>query len=254
MAVRRLAPVELQPKSFAFSAENLDRAKRELSKYPEGRQESAILALLWRAQSQVGGWLPEAAIRHVSDFLGMAHIRALEVATFYTMFNLAPVGRFHVQLCGTTPCMLRGSEDLKRVCREKIGEERHVSADGKFSWIEVECLGACVNAPMLQINEDNYEDLTPEILSMILDDLAAGREPKPGPQIDRQLSAPVGGPTTLTDPSIYARNGGSGPGAAADAGAALHDAGAKKPSEPAERREAAAPKPPEADQTDPRRE
>jgi len=250
MAVRRLAPVELQPKSFAFSAENLEWAKAELSKYPHGRQESAVLALLWRAQVQAGGWLPEAAIRYVADFLGMAHIRALEVATFYTMFNLEPVGRYHVQLCGTTPCMLRGAEDLKQVLREKVGEEHHVGADGKFSWVEVECLGACVNAPMLQINDDNYEDLTPEILARILDALAAGKAPSPGPQIERQFSAPVGGPTTLTDGSLY-RNGGPGRGTAAHAGAALHDDAAKMP---AERREAPAPKPPEANQTQPRRD
>ena len=259
MAPRRLAPVEIQPKSFAFSAENLKWAKVELGKYPHGRQESAILALLWRAQAQAGGWLPEAAIRHVADFLGMAHIRALEVATFYTMFNLEPVGRYHVQLCGTTPCVLLGAEDLKHVLREKIGEEYQVDADGKFSWIEVECLGACVNAPMLQINEDNYEDLTPDILAGILDDLAAGKTPRPGPQIDRQFSAPLGGPTTLTDPSLYERNGrpdvgGPGPGTATHSGAALHDDDAKKPGEAAERREAPVPKPPEADHTEPRRD
>src|SRR5213080_2035695 len=211
MAPRRLAPVEIQPKSFAFSAENLEWAKAELTKYPHGRQESAILALLWRAQTQAGGWLPEAAIRYVADFVGMAHIRALEVATFYTMFNLEPVGRYHIQLCGTTPCMLRGSEEMKQVLREKVGAEHHVIADGNFSWIEVECLGACVNAPMLQINEDNYEDLTPDILAGILDDLAAGKAPRPGPQIERQFSAPVGGPTTLTDASLYVGNGGAGP-------------------------------------------
>jgi NADH-quinone oxidoreductase subunit E len=253
MAVRRLAPVEIQPKDFAFSPENLRWAEAELTKYPHGRQESAILPLLWRAQAQCGGWLPEVAIRCVADFLGMAHIRALEVATFYTMFNLEPVGRYYVQLCGTTPCMLRGAEELKAVLKEKIGEQHHVSEDGNFSWIEVECLGACVNAPMLQINEDNYEDLTPEILVRILDDLAAGKRPKPGPQIDRQLSAPVGGPTTLIDASFYARNGKAGPGTATHAGAALHDDAAKKPGEAAERREAPAPKPPEADQTEPRR-
>jgi len=198
MAVRRLAPPALQPKSFAFSADNLAWAEKEIIKYPEGRQASAVIALLWRAQAQSGGWLPEAAIRYVADFLSMAHIRVLEIATFYTMFNLEPVGRFYVQVCGTTPCMLRGAEDLKALCRKRIGEAGRVSADGMFSWTEVECLGACVNAPMLQINEDNYEDLNPEILSRIFDDLAAGRTPKPGPQIDRQYSAPLGGPTTLT--------------------------------------------------------
>lgn len=197
MAVRRLAARALQPGSFAFSADNLAWAKKEITKYPEGRQASAVIALLWRAQAQSGGWLPETAIRYVADFLGMAHIRVLEIATFYTMFNLEPVGRFYVQVCGTTPCMLRGAEDLKALCRTRIGEAGRISADGLFSWVEVECLGACVNAPMLQINEDNYEDLTPEILSRILDDLAAGRTPEPGPQIERQFSAPVGRRTTL---------------------------------------------------------
>ena len=130
--------------------------------------------------------------------LGMAHIRVLEVATFYTMFNLEPVGKFHVQLCGTTPCMLRGADALlKNICHRRIGDQHHVTADGKFSWVEVECLGACVNAPMAQINYDYYEDLTPESFEKILDELAAGRTPKPGPQVDRQLSAPIGGPTTL---------------------------------------------------------
>jgi len=204
MSVRRLAPPELQPKEFSFSAENLAWAHKQIAKYPEGRQRSAIIPLLWKAQEQVGGWLPEAAIRYVSEMLGMAHIRGLEVATFYTMFNLAPVGKVHVQLCGTTPCRLRGADDLEHVCRKRIGEQMHVTADGKYSWVEVECLGACVNAPMVQIGSDYYEDLTPESLNKILDDLGAGKTPKPGPQIDRQLSAPVGGPTTLTDPSLYA--------------------------------------------------
>jgi NADH-quinone oxidoreductase subunit E len=197
MAVRRLAPKDIQPKAFSFTADNLAWARAEMKKYPEGRQASAVIPLLWRAQEQAGGWVPEAAIRYVADLLGMAHIRVLEVATFYTMFNLEPVGRYHVQLCGTTPCMLRGAEELKRVCARRIGEQHHVSADGTFSWVEVECLGACVNAPMVQINADYYEDLTPESFGRILDDLAVGRTPKPGPQIDRQLSAPVGGPTTL---------------------------------------------------------
>ena len=197
MAVRRLAPPELQPKSFAFTAENHAWAEQEIAKYPPGRQASAIIPLLWRAQEQSGGWLPEAAIRAVADQLGLAHIRALEVATFYTMFNLAPVGRTYVQLCGTTPCVLRGAEDLKAVCRRRIGEEQHVTSDGQFSWIEVECLGACVNAPVAQIGADYYEDLTAESFEKVLDEFAAGRSPKPGPQIDRQLSAPVGGPTTL---------------------------------------------------------
>jgi NADH-quinone oxidoreductase subunit E len=203
MSVRRLAPPELQPKDFSFSADNLAWAKKEITKYPPGRQASAIISLLWRAQEQSDGWLPEAAIRHVAEFLGMAHIRALEVATFYTMFNLTPVGKVHVQLCGTTPCRLRGADDLEHVCRKRMGEQMEVTADGKFSWVEVECLGACVNAPMVQIGSDYYEDLTVESFEKILDEFAAGKTPKPGPQIDRQLSEPVGGATTLTDPSLY---------------------------------------------------
>ena len=204
MSVRRLAQPEMQPKEFSFSKDNLAWAKQQVAKYPEGRQQSAVILLLWRAQEQVGGWLPEAAIRYVADFLGMAHIRGLEIATFYTMFNLAPVGKVHVQLCGTTPCRLRGADDIEKVCRNRIGDQNHVTADGKFSWVEVECLGACVNAPMVQIGPDYYEDLTAESFGKVLDQLAAGKKPKPGPQTDRQLSAPAGGPTTLTDKSLYA--------------------------------------------------
>jgi NADH-quinone oxidoreductase subunit E len=199
MAPRRLAPPELQPKEFAFTAENLEWAKGQIAKYPEGRQASAVIPLLWRAQEQAEGWLPEAAIRYVAGVLGMAHIRVLEVATFYTMFLLQPVGKkAHVQVCGTTPCMLRGSEDIIKVCQRRIHHDPfHVSADGDFSWEEVECLGACVNAPMVLIWNDTYEDLTPESFEKVLDEFAAGRTPKPGPQIDRQFAAPVGGEGTL---------------------------------------------------------
>ena len=197
MAVRRLA--EKQPKDFAFTPENLEWAKREITKYPEGRQASAVIPLLWRAQEQADGWLPEPAIRHVADMLGMPYIRALEVATFYTMFNLEPVGKYLVQLCGTTPCMLRGAEEIKKVCRRRIGEPEQVSADGKFSWREVECLGACVNAPMVQINYDYYEDLDKKSFTEILDRLAAGKKVTPGPQVERQLSAPIDGQTTLKE-------------------------------------------------------
>ena len=249
MAVRRLADPALQPKSFAFTVENLDWAKGEIAKYPEGRQHSAIIALLWRAQEQAGGWLPQKAIEHVADLLGMPKIRALEVATFYTMFNLAPVGRFHVQLCGTTPCVLRGADKLIKLCHERIGEPLEVTSDGKLSWIEVECLGACVNGPMAQIscanpsaaqvNYDYYEDLSPKSLTKILDDLVAGKTVKGGPQVDRQLSAPVGGPTTLTDPALY-RHSNGGP----RRDQALSDAAAKKPGGPANVREAATPKSP----------
>jgi len=203
MSVRRLAPPEQQPKEFSFSKANLEWAKAQIVKYPEGRQRSAIIPLLWRAQAQAGGWLPEAAIRYVADFLGVPHIRGLEVATFYTMFNLAPVGKVHVQLCGTTPCRLRGADELEDICRKRIGDQMQVTDDGKFSWVEVECLGACVNAPMVQIGDDYYEDLTPETFNNILDQFAAGKTPKPGPQIDRHLSEPFSGATTLTDKSIY---------------------------------------------------
>ncbi|MDC7786488.1 NADH-quinone oxidoreductase subunit NuoE [Rhodoplanes sp. TEM] len=240
MAVRRLAPAEKQPKEFAFTAENLDWAKGQIAKYPEGRQASAVIPLLWRAQEQAGGWVPQKAIEHVAALLGMPTIRVLEVATFYTMFNLEPVGRHHVQLCGTTPCVLRGADALKKVCKEKIGDEHHVSADGTFSWVEVECLGACVNAPMAQINYDYYEDLTPENFSRLLDDLAAGREVKTGPQIDRQFSAPVGGPTTLTG-----EVGTGGPAPAKEP--ALADADAKRPGEAANVRDEGTPKPPVGD-------
>ena len=235
MAVRRLAPKELQPKDFAFTPENMEWARGQLAKYPDGRQASAVIPLLWKAQEQCGGWVPEVAIRYVAEFLNMANIRVMEIATFYTMFNLAPVGRHHVQLCGTTPCMLRGAEDLKKVCERRIGHQFDVTPDGALSWVEVECLGACVNAPMAQINYDFYEDMTPESFARILDDLAAGKHVAPGPQIDRQFSGPQGGLTTLLQsPSI--REGGSG----RPTGDALTDAAPKKPAAEANVREAPA--------------
>ncbi|SRR6266540_5591378 len=247
MAVRRLAPREIQPKTFAFTADNLAWARAQIAKYPDGRQASAVIPILWRAQEQAGGWVPEAAIRYAADLLDLAYIRVLEIATFYTMFNLEPVGRWHVQLCGTTPCVLRGAEDLKRVCYDRIGEQHHVTADGMFSWVEVECLAACVNAPMVQINYDFYEDLTVESFTRILDDLAAAREVKPGPQVDRQLSAPLGGLTTLTDPSLY-RTSVNGSRAEdrtpTHHGAAVSDDAAKKPGKPGNVRESPVPKPP----------
>ena len=203
MSVRRLAMD--QPDDFAFTPQTLAAAKERINRYPKGCEASAIVPLLWMAQKQHDGWLPEPAIAYVADMLNMARIRALEIATFYTMFNLAPVGRHHVQLCGTTPCWLRGANDLKDVCREVIGEPGEVTGDGALSWIEVECLGACCNAPMVQINDDYYEDLTPEILHQLLDDLRAGRETKIGPQSSRNASEPAGGPTSLTDPALYNR-------------------------------------------------
>jgi NADH-quinone oxidoreductase subunit E len=205
MSVRRTAPPEVQPKEFSFTAKNLEWAKAQIARYPEGRQASAIIPLLWRAQEQHHGWLPEAAIRYVADMLGMEHIRGMEVATFYTMFLLQPVGKkAHIQVCGTTPCRLRGADALFEVCHKRIAHEPfEVSKDGDFSWEEVECLGACVNAPMVLIWKDTYEDLTAESFEKVIDGFAAGKPPKPGPQIDRQFSAPLGGETTLTEASLY---------------------------------------------------
>jgi len=202
MAVRRLNPE--QPAQFAFTAENLAWARATISNYPEGKQASAIIPLLWRAQEQAG-WLPEPAIRLVCDMLGMAHIRGMEVATFYTMFQLSPVGsKAHLQVCGTTPCMLRGSRDLIAVCRTRINEHTHeTNADGTLSWEEVECIGVCANAPVVQVGKDTYEDLTPEQLNQILDGFLAGQLPKPGSQIGRTASSPITGPTSLTEQSLY---------------------------------------------------
>ncbi|ESR25116.1 NADH-quinone oxidoreductase subunit NuoE [Lutibaculum baratangense] len=202
MAVRRLA--QQQPESFAFSPENLEWAKRQITKYPPGRQASAVIPLLWRAQEQHEGWLPEPAMRYIADMLEMPYIRVLEVATFYTMFQLAPVGKkAHVQVCGTTPCMLRGAGDLIDACKKRIAPHQHeLSADGAFSWEEVECLGACVNAPMVQVFSDTYEDLTEDSFNALLDTFERGGKPKPGPQIDRLYSAPEGGFTSLTDPRL----------------------------------------------------
>ncbi len=252
MAVRRLH--HEQPAHFAFTPENLAWAEREVRKYPEGRQASAVIALLWRAQEQER-WVSEPAIRWVADFLGMPYIRVLEVATFYTMFLLEPPGRkAHIQVCGTTPCMLRGSDDLFAVCRRRIASTPHtVSADGNFSWEEVECLGACVNAPLVQIGADTFEDLTAERFEALLDDIAAGRPVHPGPQVERDFSAPAGDPTSLTDPELYPGDGDEGPGSAPRRRGRLTDADAKKSTEAANVREAAIPKPPVADSSDRRR-
>lgn len=189
-----------QPASFAFTPANLDWAKGQISKYPEGRQQSAVIPLLWRAQEQEG-WLSKPAIEAVADMLGMAHIRALEVATFYFMFQLQPVGSVaHIQICGTTSCMICGAGELIAVCKDKIAATPFTrSADGKFSWEEVECLGSCANAPMAQIGKDYYEDLTPERLAEILDELSAGKVPVPGPQNGRYSSEPLKGLTSLKE-------------------------------------------------------
>ena len=190
---------------FAWTAENAAKAKEVIGRYPAGRQQSAVMPLLDLAQRQVGaetntqGWLPVPVIEFVAAQLGMPYMRAYEVATFYTMYNLAPVGRWHVQVCGTTPCMLRGSDDVLAACKNRGLAKGRTTPDGLFTLTEVECLGACANAPMVQINDDNYEDLTFDSMSAILDALAKGETPRPGPQIERQTSAPEGGPTTLKD-------------------------------------------------------
>src|SRR5215213_7206200 len=240
MSVRRPAHPPLQPQDFSFPAAHRAWAEKQVKQYPEAPQPPAVIPLLWRAQEQHNGWLPQKAIEHVADFLGMARIRVLEVATFYTMFLLSPVGKkAHVQVCGTTPCRLRGADALFDVCARRIhSEPHHVSADGNFSWEEVECLGGCVNAPMVLIWNDTYEDLTPESFEKILDGFVNGKSVKPGPQIDRQYSAPVGGPMTLTDPNLYASgNGGN------NSGPALTDADAKKAGTPGNVRETPAGQP-----------
>ncbi|WP_300547567.1 NADH-quinone oxidoreductase subunit E [Roseovarius sp.] len=196
--LRRLHPQ--QPDSFAFTPANLKWAKAQITKFPEGRQASAIIPLLWRAQEQEG-WLSRPAIEEVARMLDLAYIRALEVATFYFMFQLQPVGSVaHIQVCGTTSCMICGAEDLMEVCKQKIAPRAHeLSEDGKFSWEEVECLGACSNAPMAQIGKDYYEDLTTQRLGEIIDEMAAGKVPVPGPQNGRFASEPLSGLTSLKE-------------------------------------------------------
>ena len=197
MSVRRLA--EEQPESFEFTPENLDWAKQQITKYPEGRAASAVISLLWRGQEQNDGWVSEPMIRCVGDLLGMPYIRVLEVATFYTMFNLAPRGKYLIQVCKTTPCWLRGSDDVTEMVKRKLGVGAgKVTEDGLFSWMEVECLGACCNAPMIQVNDDYYEDLDAAKTEALLDAFARGETPAPGSQIGRRSSEPVGGLTSLT--------------------------------------------------------
>jgi NADH-quinone oxidoreductase subunit E len=189
-----------QPESFAFTPANQAWAEGQITKFPEGRQASAVIPLLWRAQEQEG-WLTKPAMEYVADMLGMAYIRVLEVASFYFMFQMQPVGSVaHIQICGTTSCMICGAEDLIAVCKEKIAANPHeLSADGKFSWEEVECLGACTNAPMAQIGKDYFEDLTAEGFAQMIDDMAAGKVPTPGPQNGRYAAEPLSGLTSLTE-------------------------------------------------------
>jgi NADH-quinone oxidoreductase subunit E len=239
MSVRRLA--EIQPESFSFTPENQAWCEKEIGKYPLGRQASAVVPLLWKAQKQNDYWVPKPAIEKVASMLGMPFIRVLEVATFYTMFNLSPVGKFYIQFCGTTPCVLAGADAIKAVLRKRVGDQNHVSADGLFSWLEVECLGACCNAPMVQINDDYYEDLTAENFEKLLDDLSCGRPVKMGSQTGRSSSEPAGGLTSLT--SLYGVDGHSGAQSwrgthRADpaAAAAEHAAQSEPPAEPANER------------------
>ena len=210
MAARHLAPdtPELRERwgAFTFTDANKARSDKEIAKYPEGRQKSAVMALLDIAQRQVGaetdtqGWLPLPVIEYVAAYLDMPVIRVLEVATFYFMYNLVPVGKFHVQVCGTTPCMLRGSDELFEACKKRGMKKGAVSEDGLWTLTEVECMGNCATAPMVQINDDNYEDLTAERLDAVLDALAAGEQPKTGTQEPgRKTSEPAGGPTSLKE-------------------------------------------------------
>jgi NADH-quinone oxidoreductase subunit E len=190
--------------NFGWTADNDAKAKEIVSRYPAGRQRSAVMGLLDLAQRQVGaventqGWLPLPVIEFVARYLDMPVMRVLEVATFYTMYNIAPIGRFHVQVCGTTPCMLRGSDDILAACKAKGMSKGHTTPDGLFTLTEVECMGNCASAPMMQINDDNYEDLTPDSASHILDELVAGRQPKTGTQLPgRHTVEPIGAPTSL---------------------------------------------------------
>jgi NADH-quinone oxidoreductase subunit E len=245
MSLRRLAPPDIQPASFAFTAENAQWARDTIAKYPPGRQASAVISLLWRGQEQEG-WVSHPMVESVARMLSMPFIRVLEVATFYTMFNLEPVGTYLVQVCTTTPCWLRGSDAVVAACKTHIHpHEKTVSADGKFSWMEVECLGACVNAPMLQIGSDFYEDIDGPITEKMIADLRAGKSLKPGPQNSRFSSEPEGGATTLTEPALF---DGSviGKYKVAPPQPANTDAEAKAPTKAASDREAPKQKPPGA--------
>ncbi|SFZ82629.1 NADH-quinone oxidoreductase subunit E [Devosia enhydra] len=243
MSVRRLADEAVQPPTFAFSEDNARWAERKIAEYPAGRQQSAVIPLLMRAQDQ-DGWISRAAIESIAKMLGMPYIRVLEVATFYTQFQLKPVGtRAHIQVCGTTPCMLRGAEDIRSVCQRKIHPEPfHLNDDGTLSWEEVECLGACVNAPMVAIFHDTYEDLTPARMEEIIDAFAAGRGDtvRPGPQIARIYSAPEAGASTLTEEPTARRERTAplpSPAAPAQAAQPAAAAPAQEPTTPGRKRE-----------------
>ncbi|MBY0564451.1 MAG: NADH-quinone oxidoreductase subunit NuoE [Hyphomonadaceae bacterium] len=200
MSVRRLAAE--QPERFAFTPATMEQVRWWVAKYPPDRKQSAVIPIMWLVQKQEG-WVSEPAIQAIAELLEMPKIRVLEVATFYTMFHLAPVGKHHLQVCGTTPCMLRGAEELKDVCKRRIGEKHAVSADGLFSWEEVECVGACVNAPVVAIDDYYHEDLSAEALETLMDKLARGEAISPGSARGRQTSEPEGGTAVLSDPSLY---------------------------------------------------
>jgi NADH-quinone oxidoreductase subunit E len=237
MSLRRLHSE--QPSAFAFTPENKAWVEKEISKYPLGRQASAVIALLWRGQEQEG-WVTKPMIEEVARVLGMPYIRVLEVATFYTMFNLCPTGRHLVQVCTTTPCWLAGSDEVVATCRKHIAPRpNEISADGVFSWMEVECLGACVNAPVMQIGKAYYEDLDGQKTEIIFSALRRGEQPKAGSQNGRRSSEPIGGPLTLTDRSIYET-------ALRHAGRADVGENAKMPSASGSECEAPAQKPPGA--------
>jgi len=198
MSIKKIS--KEQPENFEFNAENLNVANKIISNYPEGKQKSAVMALLFIAQRQNNNWIPLSAMKFIAKFLKISYIKVYEVATFYSMYNLSPVGEYFLQVCTTTPCMIRGAYKLIDVCKEKISnEERKLSKNGKCSWMEVECLGACVNAPMMQINDDYYEDLNKEKCEKIIDEILNGKKPKPGSYRGRTNSEPENNRKTLIE-------------------------------------------------------
>jgi len=198
MSIKKIS--KEQPDSFEFNSENLINAKKIIKKYPENKQQSAVMALLYLAQKQNKNWIPLVAIKYIAKFLQMPYIKVYEVATFYSMYNLTPVGNYFFQVCTTTPCMIRGAYKLVEACKEKISEkENQLSNDKNTSWIEVECLGACVNAPLVQINDDYYEDLDKDKIIKIIDQISKGEKPKPGSYRGRNSSEPENSRKTLLD-------------------------------------------------------
>ena len=203
MIVQKPAPADQQPDTFEFTAENLEKAKGIIARYPEGREASAIMPLFDLAQRQNVGWLPTAAMNYIAEMIGVPRMRAYEVATFYSMYNLSPTGKFLMRVCTTTPCELRGSNDVLEACRDALGVDlNETTADGMFTLREVECLGACVNAPVVWIGDDYYEDVDPDAMKWIIDALRKGEKPSPGSQSGRQTSAPTGGATTLKEQTV----------------------------------------------------